>query len=56
MKGCIPVNPNKENDIKYAKYKAALAETQDEAERNKADDPPGVFMPPETELSPPQFG
>jgi len=33
-----------------------LSKRQTEAEKNKADDPPGVDMPPETEMSPPQFG
>jgi hypothetical protein len=43
-------------DQKNTNYRATLSETQTEAEKNKADDPPGVFMPPETEMSPPQLG
>ena len=48
--------PNEGNTHKSAKHKTVLPEIQSAAEKDKAKDPPGVDMPPETEMSPPQLG
>jgi len=50
MKGRFPMNKN------HAANTIPLSKRVTEAEKNKADDPPDVDMPPETEMSPPQFG
>ena len=47
------MNPNENHSNKNT---IPLSKRQTEAEINKADDPPGVDMPPETDMSPPQFG
>ena len=48
--------PKESNSDKNTKQKAALPKTKSEADRKETKDPPGVNMPPETEMSPPQFG
>ena len=48
--------PNESHTSKSTKHKTALPEAQPAVEKNKATDPPGVNMPPETEMSPPQLG
>jgi len=41
---------------KNTKHKSTLTETILSAEKNKAKNPPGVSIPPEKEMSPPQLG
>jgi len=48
--------PNEGNINKNTKHKTTLPEVQPTAEKDKAKDPPGVSMPPEKEMSPPQLG
>jgi len=57
MRGCMPVYP-KENHTSKNKspYHNATPETRPTDEKNETKNPPGVFMPPETEMSPPQLG
>lgn len=55
-KGCIIMRSNESNNPKNVKHKAASPKNQQSKEKNKTNDPPGVSMPPEKEMSPPQFG
>jgi len=48
------MNPNERST--HSKDKIELSKVQAAAEKSKTNDPPGVSMPPETEMSPPQFG
>ena len=48
--------PNESHNNKTAKNKTAASKLQPIAEKDKTKDPPGVSMPPETEMSPPQLG
>jgi len=50
--------PNEGNSrkSKSAKHNDTLQKVQSTTEKNKTPDPPGVSMPPEKEMSPPQFG
>jgi len=49
------MSPNKNH--KNTKHKSALpAEAQSFEVKDEPKDPPGVFMPPESEMSPPQLG
>jgi len=56
MKGCVPMKQNENLILNHSKHNTAENKKQDTAEKNKAKDPPGVHMPPEKEMSPPQFG
>ena len=47
---------NEGHTHKSTKQKTTLPEAHPAAEKNKPKDPPGVNMPPETEMSPPQLG
>jgi len=44
------------NKNKIDKYKDAVPEVMSFEEKNESKDPPGVFMPPESEMSPAQLG
>jgi len=48
--------PNEGSTNKSTKHKSKFPEAQSNTEKNKAQNPPGVSMPPETEMSPPQLG
>jgi|GEM_PF-4878450 len=48
-------NPNESHSHKNAKNKATPV-AQPTTEKNIPKDPPGVHMPSEREMSPPQFG
>jgi len=50
--------PNEDNThkSKSANHNATLSETQSAIAKNKTKNPPGVSMPPEKEMSPPQLG
>jgi len=54
MKGWIPVSKNKNDTDKNRKKMPAVA--QPTREENTPNDPPGVHMPSEREMTPPQFG
>ena len=56
MEGCVPMYPNESHSNKSTKHNAALPKPKPAADTNETNDPPGVHMPPETEMSPPQFG
>jgi len=50
--------PNKDHSKKdkSTNHNATLTETLSAAEKSKTKNPPGVSLPPETEMSPPQLG
>jgi len=52
------MHPNEGNNHKNKsdKRNTVSPETQSDTEKNKTKNPPGVFMPPEKEMSPPQLG
>jgi len=47
---------SKNHAEKDIKHKSAVPKSQPVAGEDKPKDPPGVNMPPETEMSPPQLG
>jgi len=52
------MNPSEghNNKSKGTKHNSTLTETIRSAEKNKKKNPPGVSIPPEKEMSPPQLG
>jgi len=52
----VKPNTNHNKKSKNTKHKAISSETQSIADKIETEDPSGVYMPPETEMSPPQFG
>jgi len=52
------MNPNEDHNHngKSTKHHSTLVETLLSAEKNKIKNPPGVSIPPEEEMSPPQLG
>jgi len=50
------MSPKEGNTNKNSKNKETLTKTPPAMERDKPKDPPGVHMPSEKEMSPPQFG
>ena len=47
---------NKGHSNKSTNHDAVLPKTKPDADKNETKDPPGVHMPPEREMSPPQLG
>jgi len=50
------MNPTENQTHKNKKSKDTLPKKQPITSENKTNDPPGVHMPPEKEMSPPQLG
>jgi len=53
-----PMNQNEGHNhkSKSTKHNSTLTEILSSAEKSKTKNPPGVSMPPEKEMSPPQLG
>jgi len=49
-------NESRDHKVKNNKSSAELTEAILSAEKSKAKNPPGLSMPPEKEMSPPQLG